>query len=214
MFLCNPNNPTGRLLREAELATLYDAAPQALWIVDEAYADFADEPFTSVPWIDRGNWLVLRSMTKDFALGGLRMGYVVGAPERITPLQLAQPPWNVNAFAQAAGLACLDELDWRRTSLARLRQDCADLMAGLTDAGYAPQPSPLNFFLTPVVDPEAIRRELLEQRLVVRDCTSFGLPDYIRIAAQQPAQNQQLIAAMAALAERFAVAAGPQPLHQ
>ena len=82
VFLCNPNNPTGRLLTEAEWPMLYDAAPDALWVVDEAYADFADEPITSIPWIERGNWLVLRSMTKDFALGGLRLGYVVGAPDR------------------------------------------------------------------------------------------------------------------------------------
>ncbi len=214
VFLCNPNNPTGCLLSEAEWAMLYAAAPDALWIMDEAYADFADEPLTSIPWIDRGNWLVLRSMTKDFALGGLRLGYVVGAPERIAPLQLAQPPWNVNAFAQAAGLACLDELGWRRNTLARLRQDCAALMTDLGAAGYAPRPSALNFFLTPVTAPGELRRQLLEQRLVVRDCTSFGLPNYIRIAAQQPAQNTLLVAAMATLAERYAVAAAAEPLRQ
>ena len=124
-------------------------------------------------------------------------GVCVGRPARIAPLQLAQPPWNVNAFAQAAGLACLDELDWRRTTLARLRQDSAALMADLAAAGYAPRPSTLNFFLTPVTAPGELRRQLLEQRLVVRDCTSFGLPDYIRIAAEQPAPNALLVSAMA-----------------
>ena len=80
-------------------------------------------------------------------------------------------------------------------------------MADLTAAGYAPRPSTMNFFLTPVTAPGELRRQLLEQRLVVRDCTSFGLPDYIRIAAQQPAPNALLVSAMAALAEHYAVAA-------
>ncbi len=201
VFLCNPNNPTGRLLTTAELSTLYAAAPAALWIVDEAYADFLDASATSIPWIDRGNWLVLRSMTKDFALGGLRLGYVVGAPARIALLQQTQPPWNVNALAQVAGLACLDELAWRRRTLAQLRTDCAALMDGLAATGYAPQPTDLSFFLMPVVAPSALRSKLLAQRLVIRDCTSFGLPDYIRIAARGPADNALLLAALADLAQ-------------
>jgi histidinol-phosphate/aromatic aminotransferase/cobyric acid decarboxylase-like protein len=207
VFVCNPNNPTGRELTSAELDALYGAAPAALWVVDEAYADFTDAPVTSISRIERGNWLVLRSMTKDFALGGLRLGYVVGAPERIAPLQQVQPPWNVNTFAQAAGLVCLNELAWRRAPIAQLRADCAALRDGLIAEGYAPRPTELSFFLTPVRAPAELRRKLLAQRLVIRDCTSFGLPDMIRIAALRPAENTQLVAALAALAQDHALPA-------
>ena len=200
VFLCNPNNPTGQALDEAALEQLYAAAPAALWVMDEAYAEFMAAPVGTAAWSERGNWLVLRSMTKDFALGGLRLGYVVGAPPLIAALQDAQSPWNVNAFAQLAGAICLHNLAWRNETLAQLRQHSRQLRTALADVGFAPLPTTLNFFLLPVNNPPTLRQALLAQRIVVRDCTSFGLPHYIRIAVQQPPQNQQLVEVLAALA--------------
>ncbi len=109
IFICNPNNPTGQYLTPDDLAILYDAAPHALWILDEAYAEFMQPPATTTEWINRGNWMILRSMTKDFALGGLRLGYLMGSPTLIRQLQTAQAPWNVNTFAHLAGSLSLRE---------------------------------------------------------------------------------------------------------
>jgi histidinol-phosphate/aromatic aminotransferase/cobyric acid decarboxylase-like protein len=197
VFVCNPNNPTGHLLRPDELEQLYAAAPAALWIMDEAYLEFVAQPVSSVPWIERGNWLVLRSMTKDFALGGLRLGYVAGAPALIEPLQQAQSPWNTNSLAQLAGIACMDQLTWRAMTMAQLRADGAALCEDLRAAGFAPLPTTVNYFLTPAADPAALRAALLQRRMVIRDCTSFGLPGYIRIAPQRPDANRRLVAALA-----------------
>lgn len=201
VFVCNPNNPTGRMLQPAELEMLYAAAPRALWIMDEAYLEFTAHPVSSVAWIDRGNWLVLRSMTKDFALGGLRLGYAVAAPALIGPLQQAQSPWNTNSFAQLAGCVCMDQIAWRQSTLAKLREDRVTLVGSLQDAGFAPLPTTVNYFLIPVDHPARLRAQLLRQRILIRDCTSFGLPKMIRLATQRPDDNRRLLNALAAIAQ-------------
>lgn len=196
VFICNPNNPTGHYLAPHEMGFLHEAAPDALWIVDEAYADFAAEPWSAIHWTGRGRWLVLRSMTKDLALGGLRLGYAVGAPDLILLLQNAQPPWNVNLLVQIAGVAALQSLEWRTETLERLRTETAKLQADLRQQGFDPLPTTVNYFLLPVENGTDVRNALLPQRIMVRDCTSFGLPQYIRIATQLPDQNAQLLAAL------------------
>jgi histidinol-phosphate/aromatic aminotransferase/cobyric acid decarboxylase-like protein len=185
-------------LTTEELAALYDALPHALWIIDEAYAEFMQPPATTESWVDRGNWLVLRSMTKDYALGGLRLGYLLGAPELVRPLQAAQPPWNVNTFAQLAGCISLREgQGWRTNTLEQLATETAQLLERLRNLGFRPHPTTVNYFLVPVESPSALRSALLAQRMVIRDCTSFGLPHFIRIATQLPEANARLIAALA-----------------
>jgi histidinol-phosphate/aromatic aminotransferase/cobyric acid decarboxylase-like protein len=145
-------------------------------------------------------------MTKDFALGGLRLGYLLGAPALIEPLQTTQPPWNVNILAQIAGAASLREgLAWRRQTLAALRAETIALQAALREQGYQPTPTTVNYFLVPVYSASELRRALLAQRLVVRDCSSFGLPNFIRIATQQPEANARLLDAMRQLASANAL---------
>ena len=201
VFVCNPNNPTGHALTLSELETLYSAAPSALWIMDEAYAEFMQPPLTSAAWVERGNWLILRSMTKDYALGGVRLGYVIGVPSLIKPLQMAQSPWNVNTFAQLAGCVSLREgLAWRDETLAKLRNDTTHFQEQLRGIGYQPLHTTVNYFLVPVPSAHTLRQALLARRLVVRDCTSFGLPHFIRIATQLPETNQRLLEALAEIA--------------
>jgi len=211
VFICNPNNPTAHLLTPEELAQLQSAAPDALWVVDEAYSDFTERPWSVIEWIAQDgandNWLVLRSMTKDVSLGGLRLGYAVATPARIERMQKAQPPWNVNCMAQRAGQVVMQHLDWRAESLARLRQDTADLRQALADGGFEPLPTATNYFLLPVSNATEVRSALLRKRLMVRDCTSFGLPQYIRIATQLPEQNRLL----AEVLVKFRARAKPHP---
>ena len=197
IFVCNPNNPTGQFLMADELEMLYGTVPDALWIIDEAYAEFMQPTATTAAWVDRGNWLVLRSMTKDYALGGLRLGYMIGAPALIHPMQAAQPPWNVNTLAQLAGSASLREGQaWRNETLAQLHVETLALQDRLREIGYQPFPTEANYFLVPVDSASKLRHALLADRLVVRDCTSFGLPHFIRIATQLPDANACLVQAL------------------
>ena len=207
VFICNPNNPTGEYLSPGELRYLWEGAPNALWVIDEAYAEFTEDPWSAAQWVMAGRnghsgrargpgCVVLRSMTKDFALGGLRLGYLLAAPSIVERLQQVQPPWSVNGVAQLAGLVALDEMNWREETTARLRKDVWELQEGLRACGYAPLPTTVSYFLLPVGDAKSMRERLVAERMFVRDCTSFGLPDHIRIAARPPDENARFLDAM------------------
>jgi len=193
-FVCNPNNPTGAVLGPDVIGDWAREHPRTLFVVDEAYLPFA-AGLDSALDCSTDNVLVLRSMTKDFALAGLRLGYAVGAERLITALRRAQPPWSVNALAQAAGVAALRNPAHRQLSLERLALAKQELVHGLTGLGLAPVPSAMHFFLVPC-DGAAFRQALLERGMLVRDCASFGLPAYVRIATRRPEENERLLAAV------------------
>lgn len=203
LFLCNPNNPTGAYLDQAAVANLLAGCPQTLLVLDEAYAGFVAAPWPATALLPAGNLLVLRSLTKDYALTGLRLGYAVGTAATIRALATVQPPWSVNAFAQAAGLAALNDPAYVRDTLAQLAAAKEDLVAALVAAGFRPLPSPVNYFVLPVRSAPVATRLLYERGLRVRDCSSFGLPEYVRIATQRPAANQRLAAALTDLKEEL-----------
>jgi histidinol-phosphate aminotransferase len=198
VFVCNPNNPTGALLAAERLAGWAAQHPHTLFVVDEAYHFFAPG-FRSMLAVRAANILVVRSMTKDYALAGLRLGYAAGAGPVVTAISRVRPAWNVNAFAQAAGLAALADETYQQACLDALLAAKAVLLAGLEKSGLAPLPSAVHFFLVQVGDAAAFRQALLRQGILVRDCASFGLPAYVRIATRRPEENARLLAAVAGL---------------
>ena len=140
--------------------------------------------------------LVLGSLTKEYALAGLRLGYAVGSPEVLAALRCARPPWSVNTLAQAAGIAALQDTVHLAHCLARIAQAKHDLMVGLGALGLAPIPSTTHFFLIRVGHGASCRQALLRRGILVRDCASFGLPEYIRVATRRPEENARLLAAL------------------
>ena len=193
-FLCRPNNPTGHTLPLEAVAEWAQSCPQTLLVVDEAYLAFT-AGCPSALETGAENVLVLRSMTKDYALAGLRLGYAVGAEGVISALARVRPPWNVNALAQAAGLAALADGEHSCRSLGRLLRDKGRLVAELEALGLTVPPSEVHFFLVRVRDAAATRAGLLSKGIVVRDCTSFGLPGFVRVATRRPEENERLVAA-------------------
>lgn len=198
VFVCNPNNPTGTYVAPEALVDWAGRFPATLFIVDEAYLSFATAAPSVLPQRP-ANMLVLRSMTKAYALAGLRLGYAVGEPPILATLQQAQPPWSVNALAQAAGVAAVQDTTHLAACLGRIAQATTTLHAGLRALGRAPCPSTTHFGLLPVGDGAACRQALLRHGLLVRDCASFGLPAYIRLAARRPEENARLLATLAEL---------------
>lgn len=196
---CAPNNPTGSSASPSEIAALVAAYPETLFVLDEAYCDLLHAPQWTPDLLACGNLLVVRSMTKAWGLAGLRLGYVLGAPALIGPLTAAKPPWNVNACAQAAGIAALTDGDHYRTAVDLLRDGKAQLVAGLTAHGWSVIPSATAFFLVRVGDAPQAKRQLLQRGCLVRDCTSFGLPEFVRISPRLPADNERLLGAFATL---------------
>ncbi len=197
LFLCNPNNPTGTYHDRAVVETLLAHYPDTLLVLDEAFVSFVATPWHSHDLLEYANLLILRSLTKDYALTGLRVGYAMAAPEIIAALEKVQPPWSVNALAQAATLAALADQEHLQATLASLDVARDDLVRNLTNLGLAPLDSSVHFFLVPVQDATHCQRMLVSHGILVRDATSSGLPDCIRIAARQSAENAQLLAAIA-----------------
>ncbi|MCD6568162.1 MAG: histidinol-phosphate aminotransferase family protein [Dehalococcoidia bacterium] len=196
VFLANPNNPSGRYISEAEFGKILAVAGDSLLILDEAYINFVENRWSALRFIGGNNLLVLRSMTKDYAMAGLRLGYGVAGVEIIDSLRRICPPWNVNAVAQAAGIAALESGEYLEDCRTRLGRARDYLVVELSRLGLPPLPSETNFFLVEVGDAAAFRRSLLEQKILVRDCTSFGLPRHVRIAPRALPECEKLIAAI------------------
>jgi len=203
IFICNPNNPTGRYLSQADFEEILDASKDALVVLDEAYISFVDSHWSSLNLAlhsslraERNNLLVLRSMTKDYALAGLRLGYGVAREEIIVTLRRICPPWNVNALAQKASVVAIKEEGYLKRCQIELREAKKYLIAELSRLGLPPLPSEANFFLVKVGDASRFRHELLKRKMLVRDCSSFGLPQYIRVAPRTLLECQSLVAAI------------------
>ena len=192
-FVCNPNNPTGVLMARDQLAEIADAVASVggLLVVDEAYINLserrADADVVALA-AGHGSIVALRSMTKDYALTALRLGYAVASADVIARLASLQPDWSVNGLAQAAGLIAIADtayLGQARAAVAASR-DC--VVERLSDLGIRCYPTAANFVLAQVGDAGRLRDGLARSGLFVRDCTSFGLPDCIRIGLR-PAED-------------------------
>jgi len=200
-FLCNPNNPTGSMLPAAVIHDLLREFPQTLFVVDEAYMAFADTDESIIS--GRGeNLLVMRSVTKDHALAGLRLGYAVGSTDVIEAMQRVRPAWNVNAMAQAAGLAAIEDEAYLQQTLDKLRTANQEFRKQLTGLGAELVPSSVHYFLMKVGNAAGCRSELLKERIQVRDCFSFDLPAFIRIATKLPDENARLVAVLYDIRQR------------
>jgi histidinol-phosphate aminotransferase len=207
IFVCNPNNPTGVYYPRPEIEALLAAAP-GLLVLDEAYAPFVREPWDVRPLLQDARLVVVRSLTKDHALAGLRLGYALAAPPVARVVQSAQPTWSVNAAAQAAGLAALAADEHVRRGRAAAEEAKAFLAAELGALGWRVYPSVANFVLVEVGDAAAITRALRAEGIYVRDCTSFGLPDHIRLAARPLPECEALVEAVSKLLQAPAIATG------
>ena len=193
-FLCNPNNPTGRLLPASSIIEILEECEETLMVVDEAYMPFCDSNVDLRGQLTSGRLLLLRSMTKDHGLAGIRLGYAVARPDVLDPLGRIRPPWSVNALAQAAGLAALKDeahVEAARRVIAEAR---AYLVGELSALGLGVVPSAANFLLVRVGDGAAFRAAMLARGICVRDCASFGLPAHVRIGMRTMPDCRRLAA--------------------
>lgn len=204
LFLCTPNNPTG-LLPDDTLLQAISARCKTLGIsliLDEAFMDFIPERRGFIPHL-AGNphlW-VLRSLTKFYAIPGLRLGYLLGSNEqKVKQMRDAQMPWSINAFAALAGEVILHDHAYQQASLAWLESERPRLFAALNGiSALTVWPGVANYLFlrcdAPGVD---LQRELLEQHILIRSCANYpGLDGrYYRVAVRGKAENDRLIAAM------------------
>jgi histidinol-phosphate aminotransferase len=199
VFVCSPHNPATTIVRRTPLVAFLDALePDApLVVLDEAYADFVDDPDypNGIALLARyPRLVVLRTFSKIAGLAGLRVGYAAASAETIDRLNRVRAPYNVNRLGQVAALAGLED----REHLARTREvvltERAFLSAELGRRGFVFPPSEANFLLVEVPQAARVRERLLRGGLIVRDGADLGFPGHLRIAVGTRAANQRLLA--------------------
>ncbi|WP_261128898.1 threonine-phosphate decarboxylase CobD [Bacillus sp. Marseille-Q3570] len=200
VFLCNPNNPTGVQYRFEMVLALIDACKrsQCRIILDEAFYDMLEDYRTFIPYIEKfENLIIIRSMTKMYAVPGLRLGYMVAHPEIIRRVGRFQTHWSVNSLALAAGEICLQNASFLHESRQYINEERRKLFAFFTKEGYRFSPSKVNFYL--LRDPDSddqlpLFRHLLEQGIVPRHTFNFSGLDgkWLRFAIKSSYENNEL----------------------
>ncbi len=196
IFICNPNNPTGGYIDREPFEKILSTFRSTLVILDEAYLAFTQNTWDSLQLLHYDNLMVIRSLTKDYGLAGLRLGYAVASKGIMDAIKRVLPPWNVNSMAQQAGIAALTNNGCLERQTARIQGGKRYLENALRKMGFKLVPSRTNFFLVKVGDAASFRDNLLSRGFMVRDCASFGLPEYIRVAARGISDCRKLIAAV------------------
>ena len=203
VFICNPNNPTGTTF--ANLESWLTQNPQTLFVVDEAFIEFTTQLTTTMPLLSRfDNLVVLRSMTKAYAIPGLRLGYVAGSSALVDRLKAIKQPWTVNAMALEAGNFIFDHFDQSQLPLHQLLADKDAFVWALSQFSWLRvYDSHTHFFLAEVQTgtAAALKRFLLEEHgLLIRDASNFrGLgAGHFRVCTLAPAQNARLLNALSA----------------
>lgn len=196
-FLCNPNNPTGRLLRKKDILKIADAAKElgCYLVVDEAFMDFClDE--TVIKYVSRNPYLiVLRSMAKFYALAGLRIGFGVFPLKIAQEIKIQKEPWTVNCLADAVGRAVLNDTGYQAKSLEMIRREKRFLEISLDRLAIEYIRSSANYYLIKMKNAQKVIRDLSKKGILLRDCSNFdGLGEtYIRISVRSRKENRILL---------------------
>jgi len=197
-YLCTPGTPSGGAVAVAGVRALAEAHPRVTLVVDQSFLALS-ERFADAAEPLPGNAVCVRSLTKDHAIPGVRIGYAIAGPALVRRIEHGRASWTTGAAAQAAAIAACsaEALAFVADSRRRLLDERARLAAMLAGLGLAPAPSSTGFVVVRTGAARALRDRLLARHhLLVRDCTSFGLPDHIRLAARSAADRERLAAAL------------------
>lgn len=204
-LICNPNNPTGSLIPKGAIQEILSAArfTHTTLVVDEAFMDFVLGESNRFQVTEGENLLVLRSLTKFYAIPGLRAGLLYGSRSLIQRIENCQEPWTLNRLAGAAVTAALADQEYRQEAIALIQKERESLARKLGGVpGIRVFPSSANFLLLetspPMPAPERLFTALIRSGILVRSCASFpGLgPNFIRVAVRNPDENDLLVQAL------------------
>jgi histidinol-phosphate aminotransferase len=205
MFLANPNNPTGSMLRAQEVTRLRRELPaEVLLVIDSAYAEYVTRPDYE-PGIDlvdaTDNTVMTRTFSKVFGLGGMRIGWCYAPPEVVNVLNRVRGPFNVSVAAQAAAIAALAEPGWVEKGRDHNAACRPKLAAGLSAAGIKVWPSEGNFVLADFGTPEVAEAAdtfLRKRGVIVRGVRGYGLPHCLRITVGLTEEIEAVVAGLTA----------------
>ncbi|MDE6379880.1 MAG: aminotransferase class I/II-fold pyridoxal phosphate-dependent enzyme [Muribaculaceae bacterium] len=199
VWICNPNNPTGRVVNREGLLKIIDSKPETLFVIDQAYADYSVVDVLTVhDVLSRKNVIMLQSLTKRFAVPGLRIGYAVAASEIISGLRSMRMPWSVNSFAIEASHYLFEHKEAYHIDKNQLHEEAVGMSQALRRLGIECNDTDCNFVLCRLPKGKASQlKEFLMYRygLLIRDASNFETLDhaYFRVAAQGHESNELLI---------------------
>ena len=201
VFLGNPNNPTGTIFRRAAWEAFLAAMPgHVIVVADDAYAEYVENPDYPDTIAVRGDGSVsvvtLRTFSKLYGLAGLRVGYAVAPPALIEVLGRVRQPFSVNALAQIAACAALDDEEHVRRTLATNREGMAYLTEAFERLGLEYVPSAANFVLVRVGEGARVYEALLRDGVIVRPMDVYGFPAHVRVTVGLPEENARFVGAL------------------
>ncbi len=201
MFLCNPGNPAGNLISRSCVGEVLELCRESgtFLVLDEAFMDFCENVSAKSIIVTSGNGVVLRSMTKFYAIPGLRVGYAMAASGLVKRLESIRGPWSVNTPAQVAALTSLSDKSHVRRTISFVETERSFLTGELARiGGMKPYPSAANYLLVRLEKGYAagrLRLELMKRHILIRDCSNFeGLnSEFFRIAVRNREDNEKLL---------------------
>lgn len=198
VIVCNPNNPDGRYLSTDSIRQVCEAIPETTVCIDESYQELGENCETVLPLLSHcKNLLILKSLTKPFGIGGLRVAYAVSAKETIQELKKYLLPWGVSSIAQRIIPELIRSMKTFAHQWKQIHNEKRNMLAELDRLGIRTTSSRCPFFFIHCENATRLRRLLLiEFHIAVRDCTSFGMPKLIRIMPGIPENNILLLDAL------------------
>ncbi len=195
IFIANPNNPTGTYVSAKEVDLFLKKVPENVLVCfDEAYVDFVEAknfPDTLKLLQQRKNLVILRTFSKSYGLAGLRIGFGLASEEVVQYLHKVRQPFNVNAMAQAAATAALEDRAFLKRTQKLVFQGRRTLEAGFKKLGLDYLPSQANFVLVNVgVDGDQIFKDLLKKGMIIRSMKAYGFKTWIRVTIGTTPQNK------------------------
>ncbi len=191
-----PNNPTGRAMSIEEIERIAEAADDGFVVVDEAYIEFVDGPSAQTLIERYPNIFVMRTLSKGFGLAGLRVGYLLGAPEIVQELYKARIPFMVDPMAEQAACALLREkelLEDRIRQLIEGRKFLYNELSKLPNVDVIPSSANFLTFKTPV-DPDVLIHRLADEKILIRNVSSYPeLKGYVRANAGTAHENKAFV---------------------
>ncbi|MBL4954337.1 histidinol-phosphate transaminase [Neobacillus sp. YIM B02564] len=209
IFVCNPNNPTGTIVENADFeAFLQQLPPHVIVVLDEAYVEFiAREGYRNgIDFLKDGYPVIcIRTFSKLYGLAGTRIGYAVGSKEHLKPICAVREPFAANRIAQAGALAALDDTEYKSKSIRENRFEAVKLIKELRGLGFDVNDTHANFLFVDVKENVSkVSEVLLHDGIIIRPCTAWGLKTHARITIGTSEQNERLLQSLRKISAKLA----------
>lgn len=204
VYVCNPNNPTGTLLLKPAMEALLDGLPERVIVIaDEVYYQFVEHeayPDSIQSVMDNRNLIIVHSFSKTYAMAGMRLGYGIARPNLVKTIRHFRCPFHLNALANAAGHAALDDTQHVQDTISMVKEGKDYITRELDRMGIRFWPSHTNFVMfKPDMPADDLVGALLKKGIMVRPTNRNGFPGGVRVTIGLPEENRAFISALEAV---------------